>query len=69
MEDQVDIIKCSLCKKKLGDSEVGVKVAYAETTDIGIVCRSCWPHYVSASIACGTVLGQEFATAKRETSL
>jgi hypothetical protein len=69
MEDQVYIIRCELCKKKLGDSESGVKVSHAQTKDVGNVCSACWPHYVSASLTCGDVLGHEFATGKRETSL
>jgi hypothetical protein len=65
MEDQVEIIKCQLCKRKLGDSEEGVSVSHAQTTDVGNVCKTCWPHYVSASITCKTVFGNEFGVGKR----
>lgn len=65
MEDQIEIINCQLCKRKLGDSEQGALVSHAQTTDVGNVCKICWPHYVSATMTCKTVFGNEFGVGKR----
>ena len=58
--------RCDICEKVVATPWNGVIASHADTKDVGIVCATCWDHYVLASTLCGKVLGNEFAFGTRE---
>jgi hypothetical protein len=58
--------RCEICDKVVFTPWSGVVVSHADTKDVGIVCGTCWEHYVLASTTCGKVLGCEFAMGARK---